>query len=178
MRVILLSIVSILCITSAICAQKNIDFQSEKKHFRIVPFMLNGQEVSSFKIVFIVDGREIIPEKLNGLIFVPNEVDEAPDEKKSMRLTVDDSDFVFNNMAFRGYLDSDDVKSDYELHIDTIPLNINTKHVSRLTKKERRAFRIKTYKDVCAVYWWTASNLVVVNKPNLIVDPITTTEFR
>ncbi len=102
---------------------------------------------------------------------------DAPWEKSGVRFTAPSIDFVLENVVLQGYLDSDNVTSDYKISIDTTPIEIN-KQVSKLRKKEKRSLGIRSYKDVCAVYTVTGDIVVKNRNPNLIVDPITTREFR
>jgi hypothetical protein len=180
MRKFLLSLISVFVITSAVYSQGSVDRQTEKRRFRITSILVNGQEVPNFRILFLVTGREITPEKQDGIFFVPDEVYKAPWQEKGVRIIAENLDVILNKMSMNGYLDSDDIKADYEINIDTIPLEIEAKHISKLNKRDKRSLGIRSYKDVCAVYSLAPSNIEVnkVNKPNLIVDPITIKQFN
>ncbi len=159
-------------------AQNSVNSAPEKRHFRITSFLVDGREVSGIKVLFLLNGKEIVPDNKDGVILVPDEMVDAPWEKSGMRFTAPSIDFVLENVVLQGYLDSDNVTSDYKISIDTTPIEIN-KQVSKLSIKEKRSLGIRTYKDVCEVNTLTASNIVVKNpNPNLIVDPVTSRGFK
>jgi len=124
MKTILFSLFAILLITSTSYAQNSADTLSQKRHFRITSFVVDGREIPNIKAIFLLDGQEIVPENVDGLIYEPDEMQEAPYEKSGMRFTAPNIDFVFNNVRFKGYLDTDDVTSDYEISITTDPAKL------------------------------------------------------
>lgn len=176
-RKALLSLVSVLILTCGLHAQEGRNNSLEIRHFQIASLLVDGREVAEFDLRFLVNGREIEPKREGRKFFVPGEVYEASRQDSGLRFTGENFDFTLNYITLKGYLDSDKIKWDYTVRVDTIPREIKLNHVSQLTEKEKRSLGIHSYKDVCAVYSIAPSNLVV-NSPQLIVDPVTTKQFR
>ncbi|MGD9562512.1 MAG: hypothetical protein AB7F88_09870 [Pyrinomonadaceae bacterium] len=175
-KISLFSIISILILMYSVYPQET-ESDSAARRFRITSFLLNGQEMSNFEVRFIVKGREITPEREGETILVPDEVYKASWKDSGVRFMGNGFDFTLNNVVMKGYLDSDQVKADYKVRIDTNPLEIERRHISQLTKKEKRSLGIRSYRDVCAVYTFAPTNLTVENS-DMIVDPVVTKRFN
>ncbi len=168
-------LVSVLLLTTVFLGQEREASQVEKRHF-LMSLVINGHYVTQYDLRFLVRGREIVPERDNDRFLVPDEVLRASWQESGVRFVGTDFDFTFENLLLKGYGDSDGVKSDYTMRIEDDPLLIK-QHISNLTKKERYSLGIRTYKNVCLVFTLEPSNLVV-NNPDLIVDPVTTRGYR
>lgn len=166
-----------LALTGALYAQSSRGNQTETAHFQITSLLVDGHEVAQFELRFLIKDRELIPKRDGRNYFVPKEVYEALAPDRGIRFIGNNFDFTLQNFTLKGYLDSDKIKSDYAVKVDTIPHQIELRHLSQLTKKEKRSLGIRSYKDVCAVFTFTPSNLVVV-KSEMIVDPITTKTYQ
>jgi hypothetical protein len=147
------------------------------RHFQLPSFLMDDHQVTEFHLHFVVNGREINADRKDGYFVVPDDVYEASGEDNGMRFIGNGFDFTLEHILFRGYVETDKVKEDPGLRIDTIPAEIERKHVAFLTKKDKRSLGIRSYKDVCAVYMLTASTTVITGS-DMIVDPITTKQYK
>jgi hypothetical protein len=152
----------------------DVNAQTQTKRFRIVSFTINGVEVTNFDVFFLIDGKCIKPNRTGNIIFVPPEVQQTASTSSGIRFVGSNFDFTFSNLAFKGYEDSDEVKSDYIIEVSTDPLEIK-RQLDQMSDKSKHGLGIRNSRDICTVL--SLTRLPTLRQDSkLIADPVTITK--
>ena len=90
---------------------------AQETYFKIVSFKIDGKEVKDYSVGFAVDDKPIVPSRLGNKIYVPKEVREA--DTSAIKFQASIYSFTFAPLGVRGYLDSDEVKVDFAVEVET-----------------------------------------------------------
>ncbi len=169
LRIVLFSIVMIVLGSDGLA-------QAAMRSFRITSFSINGNEVTNFEVFFLLNGKYRKPDRLGNTILVPFEIQEASAASSGIRFVSSNLDFTYDNLAFGGYVDSDEVKSDYRVEANTDPAIIK-RLLKQMSNKSRRGLGIYNSRDICAVFALTRLPRLRENSI-LIADPVTLTRVQ
>lgn len=134
----------------------------QDRSFRIVTFTLNGEPVKDFAIAFELNGKTVFPHRVDNTIFVPTEIAKA----ENVAMVFDISGFHFSFPSGQlGYVESDDLKVDMAVEIDTPPFD---------PKWVEKKWGGKKLRKICAIYSLTGVPQFTPGPSYRIVDPITT----
>lgn len=151
--------------------------QAQAKHFRIISFSVDGKETENFDVFFLLDGKSIKAAKSGNRVSVPPEVQKAHWNSSGIRFLSSDLEIDFDNLAFRGYAETDEIKTDYKVQISTDPAKI-AEYLKGMSDKSKRDLGIRQSSDVCRLFSLTRLP-EVREKENatIIADPVTLTKI-
>jgi hypothetical protein len=92
-------------------------FNAQETYFKIVSFKVDGKEVKDYSVGFAVGDKPIVPSRSGIKIYVPKEVREADNAAIKFQSSI--YSFTFAPLGVRGYLDSDEVKVDFAVEVET-----------------------------------------------------------
>jgi len=148
--------------------------QTQSSHFRIISFSVNGKETENFDVFFLLNGKSFKAEKAGNTWNVPAEVQKARWTSSGIRFVSSNFDFSFDNLAVRGYLETDEIKTDYKVQVNTDPTTMG-EYLKEMSDKTKRDLGIRHIADVCTVF--TLTRLPTIReKATIIADPVALTK--
>jgi hypothetical protein len=128
----------------------------EQRSFRVLSFAVDGKETTDYSVWFRID-KDLIKAVRNGdQVLVPQK---KGANKMSVEFRVLTHRVVISDVESIGYLESDKIKEDLKIEIDTPPFS-DPRLVRRLSKHK-----------VCAVHSVTGVP-TITPKSRLIADPV------
>jgi hypothetical protein len=87
---------------------------AQDNHVNVLGVTVDGMEVEKYSVVFVVNGKEIVPPRDGNKIIIPKEVSEA--DKVTVSITV-----LSYTLTFSSIISLDEVKADIIVGVDTRP---------------------------------------------------------
>ncbi|MGD9562513.1 MAG: hypothetical protein AB7F88_09875 [Pyrinomonadaceae bacterium] len=149
--------------------------QAQANHFRIISFSIDGKETENFDVFFLLDGKSIEAAKSGNCVSVPPALQKADWNSSGIRFVSSNLAISFDNLAFRGYAETDEIKTDYKVQIYTDPAKI-FEYLKGMSDKSKRDLGIRQPSDVCGLF--VLSRLPEVRENAMIIaDPVTLTKI-